>query len=134
MKACTACADKSASEALPDEAAIQSWFSRLRVRRRRPRKTIGTMTAGTIRSARPVSLADVKNIRIMPPNRISTLRSATEMDEPITDRISVVSVVIRLKTSPVMIFSKKAGLILIMRSKTALRISATTRSPRRVTR
>ena len=41
----------------------------------------------------------------MPPIRISTFRSAIEIDEPITLRISVVSVVIRLITSPVMIFS-----------------------------
>ena len=36
VKACTACTDNSASEALPEDAAIQSWFSRLSLRRRRP--------------------------------------------------------------------------------------------------
>jgi hypothetical protein len=37
----------------------------------------------------------------MPPIRIRKLRSATETDEPITDWISVVSVVMRLMISPV---------------------------------
>ena len=41
----------------------------------------------------------------MPPIRISTLRNATETDDPITERISVVSVVMRLTTSPVISFS-----------------------------
>ena len=134
VKACTVCTDKSASEALPDEAAIQSWFSRLRRRRRRPSTRIGTSTSGTSSSTRPVSLAEVRSISTSPPTRISALRSAMETDEPITDRISVVSVVIRLSTSPVMICSKKAGLMPMVRSKTDLRMSATTRSPRSVTR
>ena len=69
----------------------------------------------------------------MPPTNSSTLRRATETDEPRTDWISVVSVVIRLSTSPVISPSKNPGLIPITRSKTALRMSATTRSPSRVT-
>ena len=66
---------------------------------------IGTITTGTISSTIPVSLAEVKSISVSPPTKSSRLRSAIDTDEPITDRISVVSVVIRLSTSPVMVFS-----------------------------
>ena len=59
VKACTACAERSASDALPELSAIQSWFWRLSIRKRRPRRTIGTMTTGTISSTRPVSLGEV---------------------------------------------------------------------------
>ena len=57
-----------------------------------------------------------------------------EIDEPMTDRISVVSVVMRLRTSPVITRSKKDGLREVTLSKVARRMSATTRSPSRVTR
>ncbi|EKD59573.1 MAG: hypothetical protein ACD_54C01269G0002 [uncultured bacterium] len=67
---------------------------------------IGTTMAGTISSTSPVSLAEVAAISTMPPSRVSRLRSATDTEDPITDRISVVSVVMRLSTSPVRIFSK----------------------------
>ena len=105
MKACTVCTDKSASEALPELCAIQSWFSRLSFRRRRPSVRIGTTTSGTISRASPVSLAEVSSIITKPPKKISTLRSATETEEPTTDWIRVVSVVIRLRTSPVIVLS-----------------------------
>ena len=91
-------------------------------------------TAGTINKTNPVSFTEVRNINAKPPIKISKLRKAIEIDEPKTDRIRVVSVVMRLSTSPVSILSKKDGLIMITRSKTARRISATTRSPRRVTK
>ena len=90
---------------MPDEAAIQSWFSRLSTRNRRPSVMIGMTTAGTISRTSPVSLGDVASISTIPPRKINRFRNAMEMDEPITDRISVVSVVMRLTTSPVMIFS-----------------------------
>ena len=67
---------------------------------------MGMMMAGTISSTRPVSLNEVRLISTMPPITVRLLRRATETDEPITDRISVVSVVMRLSTSPVRIFSK----------------------------
>ena len=95
---------------------------------------MGTITAGTTSSTMPVSLPEVNSISTSPPMKSSRLRSAIETDEPITLRIRVVSVVIRLRTSPVMIRSKKAGDMEIIRSYTAVRISATTRSPSRVTR
>ena len=63
------------------------------------------MTAGTINNTIAVSLAEVNSISTSPPVTISILRSAMDTDDPITDRISVVSVVIRLSTSPVIRFS-----------------------------
>ena len=63
------------------------------------------MTAGTINKTKPVSFAEVSNIIPNPPTKINRLRSAIETDDPITERISVVSVVIRLRTSPVRIVS-----------------------------
>ena len=90
---------------MPEDAAIQSWFSLLMARRRRPSTRIGTITAGTISSTIIVSFAEVSSISTMPPRKISRLRSAIDTDEPSTDWISVVSVVIRLSTSPVMMRS-----------------------------
>ena len=66
---------------------------------------IGINTIGTMSRTKAVSLGDVYNISTRPPRNKSTLRSATETDDPITDKISVVSVVIRDKTSPVRMFS-----------------------------
>ncbi len=63
---------------------------------------IGTITSGTIRRTSPDSFGAVQSISPSPPAKISTLRRATETEEPITDSKSVVSVVIRLSTSPVM--------------------------------
>ncbi|OIQ74667.1 hypothetical protein GALL_436780 [mine drainage metagenome] len=134
VNACTVCTELSASDALPEDCAIQSWFSRLNPRRRRPSTMIGTTTTGTISNTNPVSLAEVSIISTRPPSNINKLRSATDTEDPITDKISVVSVVNRLSTSPVRIFSKNAGLMPITRSNSALRMSATTRSPSRVTR
>ena len=134
VNACTVCADSSCSDASPDDTAIQSWFSRLSLRTRRPNNTTGINTTGIGHKTRPVIFTDVHNIRPMPPNKISTLRNAIDTDDPITDKISVVSVVIRLRTSPVITRSKNAGDMPIILSKTATRISATMRSPRRVTR
>ena len=69
-----------------------------------------TLILSVIGSSVSVALRNVLMLvsanRINPPTSISTLRSATETEDPITDRISVVSVVMRLKTSPVISFSK----------------------------
>ena len=67
---------------------------------------MGPTTAGTISRTKSASLPEVSINRTSPPISVSTLRAAIEIDEPRTDRISVVSVVIRLSTSPVMIRSK----------------------------
>ena len=66
---------------------------------------MGITTAGTIRSTKPVNFKEVKSIRAIPPRNISMFLSATEMEDPITDRMRVVSVVILLITSPVIIVS-----------------------------
>ena len=62
------------------------------------------------------------------------LRSAIDMLVPTTAWISVVSVVSRESTSPVRVISKNDGLIPITCLYTALRMSATTRSPSHDTR
>ncbi len=56
------------------------------------------------------SLALVKNIMTMPPTKSSMLRKAIEMLAPTTVWISVVSVVRRDSTSPVLVVSKNSGL------------------------
>ena len=66
---------------------------------------IGTTTSGTPTSTSAVSFGLVKKSSASPPISVSTLRSATETDEPITESTSVVSVVSRDSTSPVMIRS-----------------------------
>ena len=90
---------------MPELSAIQSWLARLSRRTFRPSAMIGTITAGTISSTRPVSLGEVSSIITSPPKNSSRLRRNHDTDEPITDRIRVVSVVIRLRTSPVMVLS-----------------------------
>ena len=49
VKACTVCAASSVSDALPDEAAIQSWFSRDSARRRRPPANTAKVPRGLVR-------------------------------------------------------------------------------------
>jgi ATP-binding cassette subfamily B protein len=69
---------------------------------------VGGLTLLFITSANktsPVNLAVVINNKIKPPTYIIALRSAYERYDPITERINVVSVVILLKTSPVMMRS-----------------------------
>ena len=106
VKACTVCTDKRDSEALPDEAAIQSWFLRDSPRSLRPNAKIGPRISGTINNTKPVSLGDVQNIITSPPDIINILRKSQLAEDPTTDRIRVVSVVILLSTSPVINFSK----------------------------
>ena len=63
-----------------------------------------------------MSFGLVQNRSASPPISVSTLRNATETDEPITERTRVVSVVSRDRTSPVMIRSVNPGLMPISRS------------------
>ena len=70
---------------------------------------IGIRIAGTISSTSPISLTEVRASIASPPARISMLRSAMDSDDPITDWIRVVSVVMRDRISPVITRSKKAG-------------------------
>ena len=90
---------------MPDEAAIQSWLSRDKRRKRRPSIKIGPRMSGTISKTRPVSFGDVQSIMTSPPDIINEFRSNQLAEDPITDRINVVSVVILLNTSPVINFS-----------------------------
>ena len=114
--ACTVWAARSVSDARAELSATLSWLSRLSRRTRRPRMRIGSTTIGTISSVYPASFGAVQIISAMPPTKSSTLRSATETEEEITDRINVVSVVRREITSPVSTVSKKPGLIAMTRS------------------
>jgi len=74
------------------------------------------ITNGTINSTSPVSLSEVKAMNKSPPIMVSMLRRANEMDDEITDRISVVSVVSRESTSPVITRSKNGGLMAMTRA------------------
>ena len=60
---------------------------------------------GTSKRTSPASFADVTKSRTIPPIRIRRFRAAMEMEDPITLRITVVSVVILLRTSPVISLS-----------------------------
>ena len=62
--------------------------------------------AGTTSSTIAASFGAVTKSMMSPPTSVSVFLRAMEMDDPITLRMSVVSVVIRLRTSPVMIRSK----------------------------
>ena len=72
---------------------------------------IGSTTIGTTSSTSPASLGAVTTMKISPPTNVIEVRSAIEIDEPTTDWISVVSVVSRDSTSPVIIRSKNPGLM-----------------------
>ena len=122
------------SSAKAPTSATRSWLARERRRTLRPKIMIGATTTGTTRNTRPVSTGLVTNSMTMPPSRLRALRSAMDADEPITVCKSVVSVVRRDKTSPVLVVSKKPACRVITRSNTAWRKSATTRSPSQETR
>ena len=64
---------------------------------------------------------------------LTRLRIASEAEEPTTVWIRVVSAVMRDSTSPVRVTSKNCGDRPSTLANTALRISATTRSPSQVT-
>ena len=89
---------------------------------------------GTIKNASAVSFIEVASIKKKPPIKIRIFLKATETEELITDRIKVVSVVKRDKTSPLKIFSKKDGLIYIILPKISFLISETILSPNLVTK
>ena len=68
------------------------------------------------------------------PTKLTDERSRIDSPTPDSDWMSVVSVVSRDNTSPVLVTSKNAGSMRITRRYTALRRSATTRSPIQFTR
>ena len=104
------------------------------VRTQRPNRISGISTTNTAPTTSAASFGLVTNIRMNAPVSITRLRSATETVEPTTVWISVVSAVRRDSTSPVRVTSKKAGVRPSTLANTALRISATTRSPIQVTK
>ena len=75
---------------------MRSCDVRARRRTRRPKNNTGATNNGTHNKTIPVRRGSVKYIKPMPPKKISTFRNATETEEPITDRIKVVSVVRRV--------------------------------------
>ena len=134
VKACTVWMALSVSPAMPLESATRSWAARDRPRTRRPMTMRGTTTAGTSSRIMPISRGLVMASITTEPDSWMTLRRAMEMPEPAMDWIRVVSVVIRDRTSPVCVTSKKVGSRRRMRRYTAWRMSATTRSPSQFTR
>ena len=114
-------------------SAMESWLTRESLRTQRPKISIGTITASTAATTRSASLKLVTNIRASPPVSVTRLRIAIEAEDPTTVWIRVVSAVRRDSTSPVRVTSKNSGDRPSTLSNTALRMSATTRSPSHVT-
>jgi hypothetical protein len=85
-------------------------------------------------STKPESFGLVITIMVAEPRNSTTLRSATEIDEPTADLIWVVSAVSREVSSPVRAVSKNGAESPMRWLNTAERRSATTRSPSVVTR
>ena len=81
-----------------------------------------------------VSLGLVATSITSEPSSVSAERSVIEMPTPEIDCTSVVSAVRRDSTSPVRVTSKNVGSIRTTFAYTALRMSATTRSPSHDTR
>ena len=129
VKACTVGIAFRISPAMPEASAMRSCDSRDSLRTRRPYITIGSTTTPSMTMMIEVSLTLVMNSMIMPPTNSRKLRSASEMLVPTRVWISVVSVVRRDSTSPVLVVSKNCGLWLSTWVYTALRRSAVTRSP-----
>ena len=93
----------------------------------------GMITSGSRIASAPVSFGLVSASMTRAPARLRVERSAIDSEEPAIDCTSVVSVVRRDSTSPVRVTSKNVGSIRITRPYTALRTSATMRSPSQVT-
>ena len=110
VNACTVGMALRISPAMAEASAMRSCESRDSLRTRRPNITIGS----TVRISRPMMMADslglVTNSITRPPMNSSIFRSAIEMLVPTTAWISVVSVVMRDRTSPVWVVSKNSGL------------------------
>ena len=83
------------------------------------------MAASTITERRGL----VITIMAVAPTNRNRLRSRIETETPKADLICVASAVSRETISPDCARSKKAGSRIVSRAKTALRRSATTRSP-----
>ena len=114
-------------------SAMESWLARESLRTQRPNSSSGSITSTTAPTTSKVSFTLVTNIKATPPVRVTRLRSAMEALDPTTVWIRVVSAVMRDRTSPVRVTSKNCGDRPSTLLNTALRISATTRSPSQVT-
>ena len=95
---------------MADASAMRSCESRESLRTRRPNTMIGRITTTSSTMMIDESFTLVKNIIASPPANRSTLRIAIEMLVPTTDWMSVVSVVRRESTSPLLVISKNCGL------------------------
>ncbi len=100
----------------------------------RPNPTSGSTITGMAPSTKAESRALVTTIMVAEPKNSMRLRSAIETDAPTADLIWVVSAVSRDTSSPDLAVSKNDADRMVRRSNTASRRSATTRSPRLVTR
>ena len=107
---------------------------RERLRTMRPNATSGSTITGIASSTEAESRALVTTIIATEPKNSTRLRSAIETDAPTAALIWVVSAVSRDTSSPDFAVSKNAADRMVMRSNTASRRSATTRSPMLVTR
>jgi hypothetical protein len=124
----------SVSPARPEVSATRSCESRDSRRTRRPKYSMGTISTGMSTRMISASFRLVYSSSASDPRKLTVERSRMESPAPDNDWISVVSVVRRESTSPVLVTSKNAGSMRITRSYTALRTSDTTRSPIHPTR
>jgi hypothetical protein len=86
-------------------SAMRSWLVRESLVSLRPYSAIGRITAGITSAVRPARRGLVQTISAAAPITITTLRSATEMLEPISVCTTSVSVPRREISSPTRVFS-----------------------------
>ena len=115
-------------------SAIRSWLERESLRTRRPNNSIGTTTSGITSAARPASLGLVTISSVVAPTKVTRLRTAIEAELPTTVCTSSVSVPRRDCSSPVRVDSKKPRSSPSRCEYRRCRMSATTRSPSRLTK
>ncbi len=89
---------------------------------------------GMAANTKPESRGLVTTIMAADPKNSTMLRKAIDIEAPTADLICVVSAVSRDTSSPDLAVSKKSAESCVMCPNTALRRSATTRSPSVVTR
>ena len=111
-----------------------SCAARERLRTMRPNATSGSTMTGIAPSTKADRRALVTTIIAVEPKNSTRLRSAVEAEAPTAALIWVVSAVSRDTNSPDFAVSKNAADRMVIRSNTASRRSATTRSPMLLTR
>ena len=115
-------------------SATRSCESRDKPRNRLPSMINGATISGISTTIIKVSIGLVATSITSEPSSVNVERSVIEMPTPEIDCTSVVSAVSRDSTSPVRVTSKNVGSMRMTFAYTALRTSATTRSPSHVTR